>query len=170
MWRGGNAKINRMWNRILQSITTFFSAGGEAVEQMCWDFCRERRKNLDKHKRKACFTEGCLERGWVKKDSAMSFRLSSVSRSLGRYLLVFCLAQVTQCLKETSQKAFYHSLYRLCLQSKMESSLIHSILEAFVSDFDSWYTDCRFLYSPIDISRPTRFCEPCHHSLCMQNS
>lgn len=133
----GNAKINRMWNRILQSITTFFSAGGGAVEQMCRDFCRERRKNLDKHKRKARSTEGCLERGWAEKESALPLKLSPVNQSLGHYLLMlFCLAQGTKYLREASQqKAFYPSVYQVCLQSKMKSSLIPSILRSFYLRF-----------------------------------
>jgi len=78
----GSAKINRMWSRTLQSITTFLSAGGGVDEQMCWDFCRKRKKNLEKDKRKAHFSIGFLERGWVEKDSVMPLKLSSVSQSL----------------------------------------------------------------------------------------
>lgn len=168
-----------MWNRILQSITTSLSAGGGVVEQMCRDFCRERKKNLDKHKRKACSIEGCLERGWVEKDSAMPLKLSPVSQSLGHYLLTFFyLAQGTKYLREASQqKAFYPSVYQVCLQSKTKSGLIPSILRRFYLWFwcvtHTLHTDCRFLFSPMDISRPTRFYEPCHcklrKKLCMQS-
>jgi len=93
-----------MWNRIRQSITTFLSAGGGAVEQMCQDFCRDKKKNLDRHKRKACSTEECLERGWVEKDSAMPLKLFPVSQSLGHYLFMFFyyLAQGTKYLREAS--------------------------------------------------------------------
>lgn len=159
----GSAKINRMWNRILQSITTFLSAGGGFVEQMCRDFCRERKKNLDKHKRKAGSTEGCLERGWVEKDSATPLKLSPANQSLGHYLLMFFyLAQGTKYLREASQqKAFYPSVYQVRLQSKMKSSQIPNILRSFYLWFwcvtHSLHTDCRFLFSPMDINRTTGF-------------
>lgn len=58
-------KINRMWNRILQSTTTFPSAGGGVIKQMCQDFCRKRKKYVDKHKRKVHFSEGYLEKEGV---------------------------------------------------------------------------------------------------------
>lgn len=92
----GNAKINRMWNRILQSITTFLSAGGEAVEQMCWDFCRERRKSLEKHKRKACSTKDILREDGLGR-TLLCHSKYQVKQSLGHYLLmIFSLAQGAQ--------------------------------------------------------------------------
>lgn len=117
------------------------------------------------------FTDGCLERGWVEKDSAMPLKLPTVNQSLGHYLLMFFyLAQGTKYLREASrQKAFYPSVYQIHLQSKMKSSLIPGILSSFYLWFwcmtHSLHTDCRFLFSPMDISRPTRFYEPCHHKL-----
>lgn len=105
----GSAKINRTWNGILQSITTFPSAGGGVIEKMCQDFCRKRKKNVDKHKRKVHFTEGYLEKGGAEKNPYMPLKLSPVSQSLRHYLLiVFTLAQGTKYLRKASeQKSFY---------------------------------------------------------------
>lgn len=98
----GNAKINRMWNRILQSITTFLSAGGGVVEQMCWDLCRERRKNPEKHKRKACPTKDIFREDGLRR-TLLCHSKYPVKQSLGHYLLMFfALAQGTQYLRNVT--------------------------------------------------------------------
>lgn len=90
--------------------------------------------DVDKHKRKAHFTEGYLEKGGAEKDPYMPLKRSPVSQSLGHYLLmVFTLAQGTKYLRKASeQKSFYpctNSVYKAEEQSdslyfKKFSSLI----------------------------------------------
>lgn len=154
-----------MWNRILQSITTLLSAGGGAVEQMCWDFCRERRRIWMNTKGKHTPLKGVL-REWVKKDSASQ---TIPNQSIGHCLLIFFyLARGTKHLREAlQQKASYPSVYQAFLQNKMKSNLLSSIFRSFYLWF--WYmthslhSDCRFLFSPMDISRSTKFYELCCH-------
>lgn len=109
----GNAKINRMWSRILQSITTFFSAGGGVVEQMCWDFCTERWKNLEKHKRKACSTKDILREDGLRR-TLLCHSKYPVKQSLGHYLLMFfSSAQGTEYLRNVMTEG----ILSLCVSS-----------------------------------------------------
>lgn len=161
----GNAKINRMWSRILQSIITFFSAGGGVVEQMCWDFCRQRRKNLEKHKGKAHSTKDILRVDGLRRTLLCHSKYSqAVSRTLPPHVLLFG-TRYTVCEEQKAFYAFYPSVYQVHLQSKRKSSLVSNILRIFYLWF--WHmthrlhSDGRFLFS-LDISRSSRFYEPYH--------
>lgn len=137
----GNAKINRMWNRILQSITTFFSAGGGVVEQMCWDFCRERWKNLDEHKRKACSTKDILREDGLRRTLLCRSKYP-VKQSLGQYLLTFFyLAQGTQCLRNvTTEGILSLGVSSLFTKQKEKLSGFQYFKNFFISDFGTWHT------------------------------
>lgn len=152
----GNAKINRMWNRILQSITTFFSAGGGVVEQMCWDFCRERRKNLEKHKSKACSTKDISREDGLRR-TLLCHSKYPVKQSLGHYLLMFLsLAQGTEYLRNVMTEG----ILSLCVSSlSTRQKEKQSGFQYFKNFFNLWFwhmthslhSDGRFLFS-LDIS------------------
>lgn len=161
----GSAKINRMWKRILQSITTFFSAGGGVVEQMCWDFCRERRKNLEKHKRKASSTKDILRVDGLRR-TLLCHSKYPAKQSLGHYLLMFFLfgTRYQVCEECYNRRHFIPLCIKSFYQAKGKAVWFPILLEFLISDFGTWHrlhSDGRFLFS-LDISRSSRFYEPCH--------
>lgn len=155
-----------MWNRILQSITTFFSAGGGVVEQMCWDFCRERRKNLEKHKSKACSTKDISREDGLRR-TLLCHSKYPVKQSLGHYLLMFLsLAQGTEYLRNVMTEG----ILSLCVSSlSTRQKEKQSGFQYFKNFFNLWFwhmthslhSDGRFLFS-LDISSSTGFYKPCH--------
>lgn len=152
-------KMNRMWNGILQSTTTFPSAGGGVIEQMCQDFCRKRKKYVDKHKRKVHFSEGYLEKEGVEKDSYMPLKLSqSVPGILPTHGFHF---GTRYKVSEESIRTYIIFIRVSTLFTKQKNNLIPIILRSF--HLWSWcmihslYNDCRFLFSPVYVRKPTRF-------------
>lgn len=141
MWRGRQCQNNRMWNRILQSITTFFSAGCGVVEQMCWDFCRERWKNLEKHKRKVCSTKDIFREDGLR-GTLLCHSKYPLKQSLGHYFLIFFyLAQGTEYLRNvTTEGILSLSVSSLSTKQKEKLSGFQYFKNFFISDFGTWHT------------------------------